>query len=637
MARRDKRASGSRRRRWPWVLLAFGLLVFVLVGLALLAKPMLQVKPEADAARDELASAQDAIQAEDLPTAKAHVAAARVHVQEASDRVNGFGGDVWSWVPIAGGAVKDVRHLVGALDQATSLAEIGTEVYPDLMQSDTLVQNATVDLEQLDEILTALNRAGQHLRAASEDLDAVNGDTPLIGAKVLEARDAARERVEPLRETYDDAEPVLDALPDVLGAGGESTYIVAIMNPAELRYSGGATLTLVPMTMTDGKIEFGGTLTNEDVSAGAEKIKWPKVKGNPFHSPGKTRVVNATFSPYWSQSGEELLRAWEVRYGQKADGVIAVDLQALARLMDLTGPVQAPGVGELNSTNLVKVLAGSYDTYDTVEQRKAINEAVVPAFREKLFQGGQFAEKFQVLATAAKGRHFAMYFRDPRLQDAFVERDLAGDLSDTEHDYVGVFTQNLNSSKADYWQTRIVDSDVKLNADGSADVTLTVTVQNPSPPWVHADIPDPSQDPRFGYYTRWAGNSIAVFLPHGAEVQGQATIRNRPFKPIVRPVRDRSYFNRKVMLEPGGQAVLKVTYRVPDAATVDGDSLVYGLDIDTQSTVVPQAVNVTLHLPQGYGLSAAPVGWSIVDGRTLKFTGGALDERQQFAINVSKL
>ena len=495
------------------MLLAFGLLLFVLVGLALLAKPMLQVKPEADAARDELAAAQDAIQAEDLPTAKAHVAAARVHVQEASDRVNGFGGDVWRWVPIAGGAVKDVRHLVGALDQATSLAEIGTEVYPDLMQSDTLVQNATVDLEQLDEILTALNRAGQHLHAASEDLDAVNGNTPLIGDKVLDARDAARERIEPLRATYDDAEPVLDALPDVLGADGESTYIVAIMNPAELRYSGGATLTLVPMTMTDGKIEFGGTLTNEDVSAGAEKIKWPKVKGNPFHSPGKTRVVNATFSPYWSQSGEELLRAWEVRYGQKADGVIAVDLQALARLMDLTGPVQAPGVGELNSTNLVKVLAGSYDTYDTVEQRKAINEAVVPAFREKLFQGGQFAEKFQVLATAAKGRHFAMYFRDPRLQDAFVKRGLSGDLSDTEHDYLGVFTQNLNSSKADYWQTRIVDSDVKLNADGSADVDLTVTVQNPSPPWVHADVPDPSQDPRFGYYTRWAGNSIAVFLP----------------------------------------------------------------------------------------------------------------------------
>jgi hypothetical protein len=162
-------------------------------------------------------------------------------------------------------------------------------------------------------------------------------------------------------------------------------------------------------------------------------------------------------------------------------------------------------------------------------------------------------------------------------------------------------------------------------------------VQNPSPPWVHADVPDPSQDPRFGYYTRWAGNSIAVFLPEGAEIQGQATIRNKPFKPVVRPVLNRSYFYRKVMLEPGGQAILKVSYRVPDAATVDGDSLVYGLDIDPQSTVVPMDIDVTLHVPKGYGLSAPPVGWSMVDGRTLSFVGGALDENRRFVVNLSKL
>jgi len=122
---RDKTSSGARRRRWPWVLLGFGVLAFVLVGLALLARPMMDVKPEADAARDELGMAQDAIKAEDVDAAKVHVAAARAHVDEASTLVNGFGGDVWRWVPVGGGAIQDVRHLVGALDQATSIAEIG--------------------------------------------------------------------------------------------------------------------------------------------------------------------------------------------------------------------------------------------------------------------------------------------------------------------------------------------------------------------------------------------------------------------------------------------------------------------------------------------------------------------------------
>ena len=48
---RDKTSSGARRRRWPWVLLGFGVLAFVVVGLGLLARPMMDVKPEADAAR----------------------------------------------------------------------------------------------------------------------------------------------------------------------------------------------------------------------------------------------------------------------------------------------------------------------------------------------------------------------------------------------------------------------------------------------------------------------------------------------------------------------------------------------------------------------------------------------------------
>ena len=634
---RGNSGSGTRRRRWPWVLLGFGVLLFVLIGLALLARPMLQVKPEADAARDDLAAAEDALRAEDPDTAEGYIVSARAHVEEASRLVNGVGGDVWRWVPVGGGAIKDVRHLVDALDQATSIAEIGAELYPDVMESDTLVQNGTVNLPQLERILSGVNRAGLHLHAAADDLDAVEGGTPFIGDKVLEARDSARARVDPLRTTYDEAAPVLEALPDVLGGEGERTYLVALMNPAEQRYSGGAALTMVPMTISEGEVEFDDTVTNEDISAGAEKIKWPKVKGNPFHVPGKTRVVNATFSPYWSQSGEELIRAWQARYGQQVDGVIAVDLQALARLMSLTGPVQVEGVGELSAGNLVEVLAGSYDKYATPDQRQAINAALVPVFREKLFQDGQLTQKFQVLLDAAQGRHFAMYFRDDRLQTAFENRGLAGDLSATDHDYIGVFTQNINSSKADYWQRRTIDSDVQLNADGSADVSMQVTIENPSPPFLHSDPPDPAEDPKYGYYTRFAGNAIAVFLPRGAEVQGQARIRGLPFKPVVRSVLDRPYFYRKVLIEPGGRAVLEVQYHVPDAATVDGDALTYGLDIDPQSIVNPEVVNVTLHLPDGYGLSSTPVGWQLEDGSTLKFVAGALDISPRFTINVSKL
>ena len=567
------------------------------------------------------------------------MAAARGHVDEASTLVNGFGGDVWRWVPVGGGAIQDVRHLVGALDQATAIAEIGTEVYPELMQSDSLVQNAQVDLDQLDGILTSLNQAGVHLHAAVDDLEAVDGNTPFIGGKVLEARDQAWDKIEPINTMYDEAEPVLDALPDVLGAEGDRNYIVAIMNPAELRYSGGATLTLVPMTMSDGKVEFGDTVTNQDIVADGVGKTVAQGQGEPV--------------PHARQAGrdERDVLAVLVAVRRGAAPRVGGQVRPEGRRRDhrrpagaraahgLTGPVQAEGVGELNSGNLVKVLAGSYDFYDSEEERRAINAAVVPAFREKLFQGGQFAEKFKVLAQAAKGRHFAMYFRDPLLQEAFLKRGLAGDLSDTDHDYVGVFTQNLNASKSDYWQTRSVASDVQLAADGSAEVTLTTTVQNTSPtftpPWTDNQPEDPAKDPRWGYYTRWAGNAIAVFLPKGAEVQGQATIRGVPFKPIVRSVLDRPYFYRKVLLEPGGQAIVTVKYRVPNAATVDGDTLTYHLDIDPQATVNPETVDVTLHLPDGYGVAAPPAGWTLTDDQTLQLQM-SLDDSPRFEVEASK-
>ena len=160
-------ATRRRRRIWPWVLLGFVVPAVVLVGLGLLARPLSQVQPEAELARGELGAAEDALRGQDLDGAKAHIARAREHVDAASSRLNGFGADVWRLVPVAGGAVTDARHLVNALDQATSVAEIGTDVYPDVMMNDTLVQDGRVDLEQLDQILASVKQAGLHLRAAS--------------------------------------------------------------------------------------------------------------------------------------------------------------------------------------------------------------------------------------------------------------------------------------------------------------------------------------------------------------------------------------------------------------------------------------------------------------------------------------
>ena len=74
---------------------------------------------------------------------------------------------------------------------------------------------------------------------------------------------------------------------------------------------------------------------------------------------------------------------------------------------------------------------------------------------------------------------------------------------------------------------------------------------------------------------------------------------------------------------------------MPNAATVDGDTLTYHLDIDPQATVNPETVDVTLHLPDGYGVAAPPAGWTQTDAQTLKLQM-SLDDSPRFEVEASK-
>ena len=49
----------------------------------------------------------------------------------------------------------------------------------------------------------------------------------------------------------------------------------------------------------------------------------------------------------------------------------------------------------------------------------------------------------------------------------------------------------------------------------------------------------------------------------------------------------------------------------------------------------PESVSVTLHLPEGYGVDAAPGGWSMTDGRTLQLLT-SLDDSPRYVVDASR-
>lgn len=615
------------------------LLVVVLaaIALALLARPLVSAKHEAQAAQSDLTAAKDALSAQKMGLASRYVQKARAHVARAQDDAGGLGGDVWSVIPVAGTAVDDERHLVDALDQTTSVAEIGVQIYPIASgRSVDLVHDNRVDIPTLKDLAYRTSAIGPHLDRALYDLGLVKGSTPVVGDSIDRAKATALSYLGPLQDSYRDNEPLLRSLPTILGADGSRTYLLAMLNPAELRYSGGAALSFTTIRFDHGVVSFGTTRNAEDLSSAGSIQRWPRVPGNPFHPHPAQRVVNSTFSPWWSVSAEELLRGYQKAFpGQRFDGMVGIDLQALANLFKITGPIDMPPVGQVTSDNLVKVLAGSYGEFSSTEERHQLNAALVPAFRQQFFEGGKMQEKVKSLVASAQGRHFFTYFRDVAFQHRFARVGLSGDLSPTPYDFVGVFSQNLNGSKTDYWQHRELASKVHLRPDGSADVHLHVAVTNGAPAYTLS-----TPDPKTGYSTRYLGTQIGVFMPRHSSL-GAVRINGRPVDvkvhvPRVATVRNRNYVQGQMMLNYQQTNTMDVTYHAKQVAQVlDSSHMVYSLTADPQGLVTPEVLHVTVTWPEGYHpTDALPDGWkATATGATYT---GTLTEVDTWQIPLAK-
>ncbi len=514
---RPKARGPKRRLLRPGTVI--GLFFLLLIGLALLAIPFLKAPGNAKAAKADLESAKVSLGNGDMEAAETAIESARKHADEVQGAMQGIGGDIWSLVPVVGEPVSDVRHLGNALDHLTTAAEIAVATWPAVNGDDaTLFADQAVDVPTLRTLVDAVDEASLHLDTAQLELREVSDSALGVGTMLADARDEASAVVAPLAGDARRAKPLAEVLPTLFGADGDRTYLLALLNPSEQRFSGGAALTIVPMEVSGGKLTIGDARDTTDPDL-FRVGRWDKVEGNPFHD-GKLRISTATFAPDWSVSGEEVLRGWERRTGQQTDGLVAVDVVALADMLRITGPVETELYGTLDSSNFTQKLVGDYDTYPDSEARKGLNRSIVPVFADRLFEPGQGLEKIESIRNSARGRHFALWMRDTDVQAAVADIGLAGDLSDTDHDYLAVFNQNTNASKADYWQKRTVTSDVQLRADGSAEVEMTISVYNDSPPY---GANQEFGDNRGGSTrTRWNGMTLGVFLPHDVKISSAA-------------------------------------------------------------------------------------------------------------------
>jgi hypothetical protein len=272
----------------------------------------------------------------------------------------------------------------------------------------------------------------------------------------LKARDAIGAGLASLEE-LDRLVPVLH---EVLGGNGPRVYLVEQVNPAELRAGGGFIGTYTLLQADRGSLKAARRGNSYDL---ADPRPLPNEPGF-IPQPGPYREIIPNISWSFVDSNEfpdfpaNALAAETFvspRVG-KIDGVISIDYYAVAKMLELTGPLQVPGYAlTVDSGNFIAQIIERDIAGDA--QHKAILSALAEPMMTHL--ATLPPDLWPSLMTALNGlviqRHMQAYFNKPSVEDEIDRVGWSGRLNPRNlGDSLMEVESNYGAGKTNYFLRR---------------------------------------------------------------------------------------------------------------------------------------------------------------------------------------
>ena len=512
------------------------------------------------------------------------------------------------FVPGVGTAVDNWQNSVDAAANISMATGQLIGLYGDLSGQnggDRIFTDGRVDLARLDVLPAEVNGAKYAIDMAKSDLENIITGTFATGPMERVVNKALSE-LDPVQQAVGTLADIAPVLSNALGADGAKRYLIAIGNQAEMRASGGAPLSLIMIEFDDGRINIpikGQTSTQLFPPVNA-KVNWFGPALNPFfaQNPRNNPFVVTNTHPNFLYSAQEMAQAWSGTWEgpsyPEVDGVVAIDLTAIAAVLDATGPVESEVYGSVTGEQIGQILlVDAYADFgvDQWQLRQDANQKLLDELLTRVLSGSDLVPAAQAIAGTAPGRHFQLWMRDPILENLAFDSGASGFVADPESgDWSAMYTQNGNQSKVDVFQQRNVLVTVNLEQDGSARVTQQLTLTNATP----ADRPEGPPE-REGYETMWLKNAYVLYVPDAARDYRA----NYPVGFTVRPFRghqqlgdgwvDDGFGHRMIRLvgwtPPGGQSAVSISYELPAGtfSTNSENRLSYRIQAEPQSLFVP--------------------------------------------------
>lgn len=510
-----------------------------------------------------------------------------------------YGGDLQAW-PYLLAAGRDVSRAAMILFDSLTPA-----LKPQLAASDIVVAltQADEDMEQAEDLLhqaqVNLNRI--EVKRLSPGTAEQVGQLKAYASQALAGIQFAR------------------GLPGLLGAKAPRTYLVLTQNADELRPSGGYINMAGHIVVDRGQIVEFSMQDSYAIDRLSAAYPYPPAPIQDYMAADYWVLRDAGWSPDFPTAAHTALALYELGQGVAADGVIALDQQALARLLPALEPIQVEGE-RVTGANVIDLMhkywtpeQGQAQDRQWFLQRKSFMIGLAETVRDKLEQHLDTVNLSllgNAMRQSLREKHVLIYLADPAQADYLAKRNWSGALQPAAGDYVMVADANLGFNKANALVERQLRYQVSLAVDGSAQARARLVYHHLAPRRASDCAINIRYDPLYEQNTiRCYWDYPRLIVPAGAQlisgphisVDGRYLLRGRSTRGDIdaAPIgTDKLSWGQLFLLAPQDSITLDYVYTLPQAtATFEHDRWEYRLYLQKQPGTMAPATEVTISLP----------------------------------------
>jgi hypothetical protein len=555
-------------------------------------------------------------------------------------------------MPKYGGTISQAEELLSLAENLASAADEGlTAVSPTI----AIALNNNQPLEVMDLVLQLQTVSPQLLNAQVSLAQAQEARAEIdVDRLTPKIRNAIVKRIDPLFASIAGTFPMDDALtmvriaPTLLGSGksGPQTYLIFMQNEDELRPTGGFLTAVASAVVKDGKLlsmEFDSSDLVDDLSKPFPIPPWQFEKFmniEMFLFRDSNWFTDFPTTVSWGEYFYSYSRS------ASADGIIALDMRVIVRLLKILGPVRVDSVSfPITSDNVQEYLRSAEEARPKGakkgewDRKEFIGELAQPLLEKILNARGETWTKLApAMLELLDEKHILMQFDDVEAT-AFIEhRNWDGAVRIPQNsDFLMIVDTNMGYNKTN----AIMESSFEYGVDLSTPVnpvgTLIVKQTNLSkvdvpctpnatsrfllPPRVPGEIRDPiynMDECHWGYLRIYSPTGTNLMHSNPKEIPADSTWLGETIPAQTDNLGDEDIpgaqvFGMMVVTPTQETTSTEFEYALPvEVLTKDleNNTYLYRLKIQKQPGMVAQPFSLSLHLPTGMQIKNASISFA---------------------------